>query len=151
MVYELFDLPSYAWLIEWLIDWLHVGSGCYSPDAPRPLLMDPLCPITIYGSPVALPKFQMAPRCTFLIFCGSRKMKPRYACLSEAKTSHWQRMWAEVSSSAPHLLHNGLSVGPIKCIYLLMVLWPVRRPVTTLDCILLKDTSLALLPRQGPN
>jgi len=42
--------------------------------------------------------------------------------------------------------------------YLLIFRWkcffrflcPVRRPVTALDCILLKDRSLALTPRQGP-
>jgi len=27
---------------------------------------------------------------------------------------------------------------------------PVRRPVTALDCVLLKDRKLALAPRQGP-
>jgi hypothetical protein len=62
-----------------------VGSGPYSPYAPRPLLTGPLCPITIYGSPVALPKFQMAPTLTFVIFCGSRQKQPRYACLSAKK------------------------------------------------------------------
>jgi hypothetical protein len=35
---------------------------------------------------------------------GSKKKEPRCACLIEAKTSHRQRMWAEVSSSAPHFL-----------------------------------------------
>jgi hypothetical protein len=48
------------------------------------------------------------------------------------------------------LLHNGLFVSPIKWRCLLRVLCPVRRPVTTLDCILLRDRSLALVPRQGP-
>ena len=43
-----------------------------------------------------------------LMSCGSKK-EPRYACLSEAKASHSHRMWAEVSSSAPHLLYNGLT------------------------------------------
>jgi hypothetical protein len=135
---------------SWLIDWLHVGSGPYNPDAPRPLLTGPLCPITIYGNPVALPKFQMAPRLTFLIFPGSKKKEHRYACLSEARASHRQRIWAEVSSSALHFLHNWLSISPIKCRCLLRVLYPVRKPVTALDCILLKDKSLALVPRQGP-
>jgi hypothetical protein len=101
-------------MIDWLIDWLRVGSWPYSPDAPRPLLTDPLCPVTIYGSPVTLPKFQMPPRLTVIIFSGSRKKQPRYTCLSEAKASHRQRLWAEVSSSAPHFLHNGLSISPIK-------------------------------------
>jgi len=71
--------------------------------------MDPLCRISIYGSSVALPKFQMAPSLTLLMSSDSKKKEPRYACLSEAKASHSQRMRSEVSSSAPHLLHNGLS------------------------------------------
>jgi hypothetical protein len=56
----------------------------------------------------------------------------------------------EVSSSAPHLLHSGLSDSPIRWRCILRVLCPVRRPVTALDCILLKDRNLALAPRQGP-
>jgi hypothetical protein len=57
---------------------------------------------------------------------------------------------AEISSFAPHFLHNGLSVSLIKWRCLLRVLCPVVKPVTALDCILLKDKSLALVPRQGP-
>jgi hypothetical protein len=111
--------------------------------------MGPLCPILIYGSPVALLNFQMASKLILLMSCGSKK-EPRYTCLSEAKASHSQRMWAEVSSSAAHLLHNGLSDIPIRWRCLLGVLCPVRRPVTALDCVLLKDGNLALAPRQGP-
>jgi hypothetical protein len=48
------------------------------------------------------------------------------------------------------LLHNELSVSPIKWRDLLRVLCPVRKPVTSLDCILLKDKGLALVPRRGP-
>jgi hypothetical protein len=69
--------------------------------------------------------------------------------ITEAKASHRQRIWAEISSSAPHFLHNELSISPINWRCLLRVLCPVRRPVTALDCILLKDKSLALVPRQG--
>jgi hypothetical protein len=58
-------------------------------------------------------------------------------------------MWAEVSS-APHLPHNGLTDRPIRWRCLLRALCPVRRPVTTPDCVLLKDGNLALAPRQGP-
>jgi hypothetical protein len=112
--------------------------------------MGPLCPVSIHGSPVALLQFQMAPRLILLRSSGSKKKKPRYACLSETKASHSQRMWAEVSSSAPHLLHNGLSDSPIRWKCFFRLLCPVRRPVTALDCILLKDRSLALTPRQGP-
>jgi len=111
---------------------------------------------------------------------GAKKKEPRYACLNEAKASHSQRMWAEVSSFIPHLPHNGLSSSPSMWRYLLRVLCPVRRPVTALHCVLLtpnpltwkiwwapnnvskwqiwfnsafkglKDRNLALAPRQGP-
>ena len=92
----------------------------------------------------------MAPRLILLMSSGSKKKEPRCTCLSEAKASHSQRMWAEVSSCAPHLLHNGLSDSPIRWRCLLRVLCPVRRPVTALDCVLLKDRNLALAPRRGP-
>ena len=109
----------------------------------------PLCPISIQGSPVTLLKFQMAPRLILLMSSGSKKKKPRYTCLSEAKASHSQRRRAEVSSSATHLLHNGMSDSSIRRRCLPRVLCPVRRTVTALDCVLLKDRTLASAPRQG--
>jgi hypothetical protein len=81
---------------------------------------------------------------------GSKQKERRYTCLSEAEASHSQRMWVEVSSSAPHLLHNELPSCPSRWRCLLRVLCPVRRPVTALDYVLLKDRNLALAPRQGP-
>ena len=69
------------------------------------------------------------------MFSGSKKKKPRYTCLS---ASHSQRMWAEVSSSAPHLLHKGLLVNPI----FLRILYSVRKPVATLDFVQLKGRCL---------
>jgi hypothetical protein len=74
--------------------------------------MDPLCPISVHGIPVTLLKFQMAPILILLMSSGSKKEEPRYTYLSEAKASHSQRMWAEVSSSAVHLVHSGLSDSP---------------------------------------
>jgi len=76
--------------------------------------------------------------------------EPRYACLSETRASHSQRMWAEVSSSASHLLHNRLPDSHIRWRCLRRVLCPVKRPVTALDCVLLKDRNLTLAHRQGP-
>jgi len=49
-----------------------------------------------------------------LMSSGSKKKELRCTCMCEAKALHSQRMWAEVSSSAPHLLHSGLSDSPIK-------------------------------------
>jgi len=92
----------------------------------------------------------MSPRLILLMSSGSKKKEPRYTCLSEARASHSQRMWAEVSSSAPHLLHSGLSDSPGRWRCLLRVLCPVRRPATALDCVLLKDRNLTLAPRQDP-
>ena len=90
------------------------------------------------------------PRLILLMSSCSKKKEPRYACLCEAKASHSQRMWAEVSSSAPHLLHSGLSDSAVSSRCLLRVLCPVRRPLTALDCVRLKDRTLALAPRQRP-
>ena len=53
----------------------------------------------------------MAPRIIQLMSSCSKKEESKFACLSEAKASHSQRMWAEVSSSAPHLPRNGLSTN----------------------------------------
>ena len=92
----------------------------------------------------------MAPKLILLMSSGSKKKELRYACLIEAKASHSQRIWADVSSSAPHFLHSGLSDNPIRLRCLLKVLCPVRRPVTALDCVLLKDRNLALAPRERP-
>jgi len=70
----------------------------------RPLVPHYLIPVQ--GSPVPLLKFQMAPTLKVLMSSGSKKKEPRYICLSEAKASHSQRMWTEVSSFAPHLLRT---------------------------------------------
>jgi hypothetical protein len=67
-----------------------------------------------------------------------------------AKASHQRRMWAEVSSFTPHFLQSGLSLSPIKWRCLHRALCPVRSPVTTLDCSLLRDKNLALVPQLGP-
>jgi hypothetical protein len=74
----------------------------------------------------------MAPKIILLMSPACKKKQPRYVCLSKAKASHSQRMWREVSSSAPHLLHSGLSSISSRWRYLLRVLCPVRRPVTAL-------------------
>jgi hypothetical protein len=66
-------------------------------------------------------------------------------CVCVAKASHSHKTWSEVSSSALHFLHKGLSLSPIMWRCLLRVLCLVRRPITTLDCVLLKDNSLVLV------
>jgi hypothetical protein len=92
----------------------------------------------------------MAPTPSTLMSSGSKKKEPRYVCLSEAKASHSHKMWTEDSSPLPHFLQMGLSHSPIICRCLLKVLCPVSRPITTLDCVLLKDNNLAPVARLGP-
>jgi hypothetical protein len=92
----------------------------------------------------------MAPILSFLISSGSKSKEPRYVCLSEVKTSHLHKMWTEVSSSVQHFLQVGLSLTPIIYKCLLKVLCPVSRPITTLDCVLLKDNNQAPVARSGP-
>jgi hypothetical protein len=81
-----------------------------------------------------------------LMSSGSKK-EPRCACLIKAKASHRRRMWAEVLSSAPHFLHSGLSINPIKWRCLRRVLCLVSSRVTILDCTLLNE----MVPRLGPD
>jgi hypothetical protein len=58
-------------------------------------------------------------------------------------------MWTEVSSTVLHFLQMGLLLSPITYKCLLRVLCPVRRPMTTLDYVLLKDNNAALVARLG--
>jgi hypothetical protein len=90
----------------------------------------------------------MAAILSFLISSGSKKKEPRCACLSEAKGHTFTPSLTEVSSTLPivWLLH---SPNTYKC--LLKLLCPLSRPITTLDCVLLKDNNLALLASLGPS
>jgi len=149
--WDLWTWTGSSWLrvrtvggFDWLID-LRWGSSPHSPDAPRPYRRSLCVPYQFNQL-----QFQMAPRLILLMSSGSKTKEPRSTCLSEAKASHSQRMWTEVSSSAPHLLHIGLSDSPSRWRCLIMVLCPVRRTVSALDCVLLKGRNLALVPRQGP-
>jgi len=92
----------------------------------------------------------MAPILSFLIFSGSKRKEHRCVCLSEAKASHSHKMWTKVSSSVPHFLQMGLLLSPIIYKCLLKVLCPVSRPITILDCVLLKDNNRTLVARSGP-
>ena len=92
----------------------------------------------------------MASIIIFLISSGSKKNEPRCVCLSEAKASHSHKMWTEVSSSVPHFLQVVLLLNPVTYRCLLRVLCPVRMPVTTLDCVSLKDSDQAFVARLGP-
>ena len=62
---------------------------------------------------------------------------------------HTQKKPTEVSSSVLHFLQIGLSLSPTTYKCHLRVLCPVRRPMTTLDCVLLKDNNRALVDKSG--
>jgi hypothetical protein len=106
--------------------------------------------VTGYRSLIPLAKFQMAPAPSTLMSSAFKKKEPRYLCPNEAKASHSHKTCTEVSSSVPHFLQVGSLLSPITCRCLLRVLCPVSRPITTLDCVLLKDNNWAPLARLGP-
>jgi hypothetical protein len=92
----------------------------------------------------------MAPILSLLISSAPPQKEPRCVCLSEAKASHSQEMWTEFFSSVPHFQSVELLLSPIIHKFLRKVLCPVRRPITTLNCVLLKDNNRALVARSGP-
>jgi hypothetical protein len=83
-----------------------------------------------------------------LMSSGSKKKEPTYACLSEAKASQ------ECGQRFHPLLHTSYTMecltAPLDENVSAGYYGPVRKSVTALDCILLKDRNLALTPRQGP-
>jgi hypothetical protein len=98
---------------------------------------------TGYRSLVPLAKFQMAPAPSALMSSGFKKNEPRYLCLREARASHSHRTCTEVSSSVPHFLQVGSLLNPITCRCRFRVC-PASRPITALDCVLLKDSTTIL-------
>ena len=130
----------------------YLGSSPSGRDARRPQDRPFVLHVLLLNqkNPVLLPKFQMAPLLSFVISSRSKKKEPRYVCLSEAKALHSYKMWNEVSSSVRHFLQVGSLVGPITYKFLLKMLCPVSRPITTLDCVLVKDSKPALVARSGP-
>jgi hypothetical protein len=92
----------------------------------------------------------MAPTPSTLMSSGSKKKEPRYICLSEAKASHSRKICTEVFSAVPHFLQVGLLLSPITCRCLLNVLCLMSRPITALDCAVLKDNNRAPVARLGP-
>jgi hypothetical protein len=107
------------------------------------LKMGPLCPIIWYQVKGALFLYwssRWPQTSTLNIFWVQEK--GAQICLSEAKAVHSHKMWAEASSSAPHLLHKRLLVCPIRweCLFR-------RRPMTTQDCVMLKCKNLVFVVR----
>ena len=124
------------------IEW-YFGSSPSGPDAPRAPLYPMFC--TKLEEPCSFSKVPDGPHPSMT--SGSKKKEPRCVCPSEAKASHSHKMWAEVSSSVPHFLQVGLLLSPNTCRCLLKVLCPVSRPITALDCVLLKNNDWAPVAR----
>ena len=110
----------------------------------------PLCPISIYGSPVTLLKFQMDPDLYSLCPLAPRRSPNTHVCVKPKLHTH-----KECGQRFHPLLHT----CTVDCLTALLgedvssgyyLVCPVRWPVTVLDCVLLKDRNLALASRQGP-
>jgi hypothetical protein len=162
-------------LIDWLIEW---GFGTSRPRCTWALLNGPSVPQIASWEPCSFTKATDGPQtyalnvpwlknegaqmhmsewgpglCTIslkaAVLQGHHLTGPSEE-EEEAQASHSHRTWAEVSSFIPHPLHTGLSASPSRKRCLLRVLCPVRKPVTTLDWVLLRDKSLTLLLLLGP-
>jgi hypothetical protein len=92
----------------------------------------------------------MAPIPSFLMSPGPKRRNPDI-CTRVRPRSPSHKMWTEVSSSVPHSLQVGLLLIPIIYRCLLKVLCPVSRPITTLDCVLLKGNNWVPVARLGPD
>jgi hypothetical protein len=105
----------HLWWGDWLTDWL-ICNWVQDPMVPMHLGLNwrALCVPYQFMGALLLYRSSRWPQPYTLISSGSNKKQPRYTCLYEAKASHSQRIWTEVSSSAPHLLHNGLSDSPTR-------------------------------------
>jgi hypothetical protein len=103
-------------------DWFTIGFGTWRSRCTYTLIDGPLCPISIHVSPVTLLKLQLAPRPRCL--SSGSKEEPRCTCLGEVTASHSQTMWAEISFSAPRLLHNGLNNSAYLMWFVLIIYLP---------------------------
>jgi hypothetical protein len=77
--------------VRHLVAPMHIG--LYKPALCAP------CPIK--GAPKHFWSSRWPPRLILWVSLGSKMKEPRCACLSEARASHLQRIWAEVFSHHP--------------------------------------------------
>jgi hypothetical protein len=92
----------HGWVCDLTVP-MHLGLNWHAPCAPYQLM-----------APCYFSKVPDGPQPYTLYILWLQETGTQIHCLSEAKASHSQRMWAEVLCSAPHLLHNGLSDSPIR-------------------------------------
>ena len=110
----------------------------------------PLCPKPISREPLSLTKVPSCPQTYTLNILWLQKEGAQVHMSERGQSLNSQRIWADVSSFTPHFLHNWLSVSPNMWRCLLRVLRPLRRRITALEWVLLKDNSLTLAYRPGP-
>jgi hypothetical protein len=131
-------------LIDWLIYLFIVRLGHCSPVAPRLFV-----PRYNLREPCHFTKFPDAPQTYALEVLWLQREKAQIHMLEQS-----QGFTSTKDVGGGFILCFTLSTQWVvfqphleKC--LLRVLCPARKCVTTLDCILLKDMSLTLVPRQG--
>jgi len=94
-------------------------------------------------------KVQDCPTLRFLTSSRFKKKSPDgCVCVKPKPHTHTKH-----DLRLPPVLHTSyarVSISPLMSKCLLRVLCPVRRPVTTLDCILLQESSLNLATGLGP-
>jgi hypothetical protein len=89
-------------------NWFATGFRTLQPQCTYAFTDGPFVPHFDSWEPCYLAKVLDGPILILLMSSGSKRKESSYTCLSEAKASHLQWLRFEVSSSAAHLLHNGL-------------------------------------------
>jgi hypothetical protein len=100
--------------------------------------------------PCPLPKFQMAPLFIFLTSSGSKKYEPRCVCLEWS-----QGLTLTQNVDRRFLLSVTFPTGGVitqfityKCFF--KVLFPLRRPIITLRCVLVQENNRVFVARLRP-
>jgi hypothetical protein len=112
-------------------------------------LLCPLCPTSVSREPCGLTKVPDGPQTYTLKVLWLQEKG------AQMRMSEWGQSLTFTKDEGRGLLlyshlHSGLSTSPSRWRCLLRVLCPVRRLITTLDWVLLKNINLALACRSGP-
>jgi hypothetical protein len=138
------------WMNEWRNEWMNNGSSPWGPDAPRPL-SGPLCPLPTSKSwqPCPFKKVPYRPQTlTSNVFRVQKEGSQINMSECRPGFTFTQNMgWGLLLCST---FPTQGTVCQSHYVCLLRVLCPLRRPETTLDCILLKDSSMVLATVRGP-
>ena len=132
----------------WLIDWLAIGFETLRSGCTQALINVPFVPPINLWEPCCFAKVPDGPQTYTLDVLWLQEG----AQIHMSERSQSFTFTKNVGQGFIHCFKppTQWTETPIRWRFLLNVLCPVRRPITALDWVLLKDRYLALAPKQGP-